>query len=357
MIILKIVEKYITNNKTYTTYKKIVKHTGLMLHSVGCAQPKAEVFYNNENKYGPEVSVHGFIDALIDDYMIQTLPWNYRAWHCGGNANDTHIGIEMCEPDCIKYTGGSNFTCSNYSRAREQATRAYKTAVQVFAYLCLKYDFNPLKDGVIISHKEGHDRGLASGHSDPEHLWKGLGLSYTMDGFRKDVAKAMGGSVSTTTETKTTTTTNTGTISKTNSFPAVPFKVRVKASELYIRELPSSSSGNKGFIDKGVFTITKVQDGFGRLSSGRGWIYIANSDWVEIIKAEETKTDNSFLVRVTSEVLRIRKGAGTDTDIVSVIKPGVYTILEVKQGQGSRSGWGRLKNGSGWIALDYAQRI
>ncbi len=36
--------------------------------------------------------------------------------------------------------------------------------------------------------------GIASNHGDPEHLWQGLGMSYTMDGFRKDVAAAMGNS-------------------------------------------------------------------------------------------------------------------------------------------------------------------
>jgi hypothetical protein len=51
---------------------------------------------------------------------------------------------------------------------------------------------NPLEDGVVISHSEGYKRGVASNHGDPVHLWKGLGLSYTMDGFRKDVKAAMG---------------------------------------------------------------------------------------------------------------------------------------------------------------------
>ena len=54
-----------------------------------------------------------------------------------------------------------------------------------------EYDLNPLADGVIISHAEGHKRGIASNHGDPEHLWRQLGMGYTMDGFRKDVKIAM----------------------------------------------------------------------------------------------------------------------------------------------------------------------
>ena len=46
----------------------------------------------------------------------------------------------------------------------------------------------------IISHREGHSRGIASNHGDPEHLWNGLGMGYTMDGFRKAVKAVMDGS-------------------------------------------------------------------------------------------------------------------------------------------------------------------
>ena len=71
--------------------------------------------------------------------------------------------------------------------------RTYDAAVELFAFLCKQFGLNPLADGVIVSHKEGHDRGIATGHGDPDHLWNGLQSGYTMDGFRKDVAAAMNG--------------------------------------------------------------------------------------------------------------------------------------------------------------------
>ena len=46
-------------------------------------------------------------------------------------------------------------------------------------------------EGVILSHKEGHARGIATNHGDPEHLWNGLHMGYTMDGFRKAVKNLM----------------------------------------------------------------------------------------------------------------------------------------------------------------------
>ena len=40
------------------------------------------------------------------------------------------------------------------------AKRTYEAAVELFAYLCKQYNLNPAADGVIISHREGHSRGL-----------------------------------------------------------------------------------------------------------------------------------------------------------------------------------------------------
>ena len=188
---MKITKTILTENLCYKAGKTI-KVKGLMLHSVGCPQPNAEVFVKNWNTSSSArlVCVHGFIDANTGD-VYQTLPWEHRGWHCGGAANDTHIGVEMCEPDCIKYTSGANFTCSDTARAKAMVERTYKAAVELFAYLCNQYGLNPLADGVIISHSEGNKRGVASNHADPEHLWKGLKLPYTMDGFRTDVKSAM----------------------------------------------------------------------------------------------------------------------------------------------------------------------
>lgn len=189
---MKIIESILTNNPCYKTGRKInVK--GLMLHSVGCSQPSASVFVRLWNDADYDAAcVHGFIDAN-DGTVYQTLPWDHRAWHGGGSSNNTHIGVEMCEPNCIKYTGGSTFTCSDKAKAVEMVNRTYNAAVELFAYLCKKYNLDPLEDGVIISHAEGYKRGIASNHGDPEHLWRGLGMGYTMDTFRKAVSDLVSG--------------------------------------------------------------------------------------------------------------------------------------------------------------------
>ena len=192
---MEIVESILTNNPCYKAGKKIAVK-GLMLHSVGCPQPSAEVFVRSWNK--PEASracVHAFIDGNTGK-VYQTLPWEHRAWHGGGSCNNSHIGVEMCEPACIRYTGGSAFQCTDREAAMAVVKRTYDAAVELFAFLCRQFGLNPLAEGVIVSHKEGHGKGIASGHADPNHLWDGLQSCYTMDGFRKDVREAMNRGVS-----------------------------------------------------------------------------------------------------------------------------------------------------------------
>ena len=64
-----------------------------------------------------------------------------------------------------------------------------------------------------------------------------------------------------------------------------------------------------------------------------------------------------FLVQVKIKDLNIRRGPGTDFGRVQFCPVGVYTIVEVKPGKGSSAGWGRLKSGIGWIALEYTKRL
>lgn len=68
-----------------------------------------------------------------------------------------------------------------------------ENAVELFAQLCQYHNLDPLADGVIISHAEGYQRGIATNHGDPSHLWNGLGMDYNMDRFRADVAARMKG--------------------------------------------------------------------------------------------------------------------------------------------------------------------
>lgn len=65
-----------------------------------------------------------------------------------------------------------------------------------------------------------------------------------------------------------------------------------------------------------------------------------------------------FLVDVAITDLNIRKGPGTNyAKTGSYTGKGRFTIVETQPGQGSNSGWGKLKSGAGWISLDYTKRV
>jgi hypothetical protein len=188
---MRIIEAIATKNPCYKEGSKITVK-GLMLHSIGTPQPSAKKLAENWNNSNANTCVHAVLEPSGDVYQV--LPWEYRAWHCGsgpnGSGNNTHIGVEMSEPAHIQYRPNSaEYTDSNPAATKAHALATYQAAVELFAYLCKQYHLDPLADGVVISHSEGHRRGIASNHGDPEHIWSKCGL--TMDEFRREVKAAM----------------------------------------------------------------------------------------------------------------------------------------------------------------------
>ena len=179
-----------TNNDCYKKNVKI-KPKGVMVHSTGANNPSLKRYvqpddgllgdnlYNNDwNRTGLSVCVHAFIGKLSDGTVAtyQVLPWDHRGWHAGGSANNTHISFEICE-DGLK--------------DEKYFSSIYKESVELTAHLCEMYGLDPLADGVVIDHKEGSERGIASRHGDVGHWFPKFGK--TMDDFRKDVKAKMEG--------------------------------------------------------------------------------------------------------------------------------------------------------------------
>ncbi|MDE6021816.1 MAG: N-acetylmuramoyl-L-alanine amidase [Ruminococcus sp.] len=259
---MKITQDFATTSACYKAGTTI-NPKGLMLHSVGVNQPDPKVFARIW-KSSDDVCCHGVLGA--DGTVIQTLPWNWRGWHCGGSANGTHIGVEMTEPSTIRYTGGASFVDNNPTATKNFVMGTYKTAVELFAYLCKIYNLNPLSNGVIVSHSEGYKRGIASGHADVEHIWNKYGL--TMDQFRKDVKSAISGG-----------NTDPAPDIKPDVKPDSSYVVRISIDDLNIRTGPGTEypvTGN--YTGKGAFTITETNGNWGKLKSGAGWIYLAYAE-------------------------------------------------------------------------------
>jgi len=149
-------------------------------------------------------------------------------------------------------------------------------------------------------------------------------------------------------------------------YPAVPFTVNVIIDDLNYRATPSLLGKVNGQTGKGVFTIVEVKNGWGKLKSGAGWIYLENKNYCTIgasIKAPEPAKPafNPYLIKVTADVLNVRTGAGTGYDITTQItENGVYTIVDEANGAGATK-WGLLKayakDRNGWISLDYVKKV
>lgn len=66
-----------------------------------------------------------------------------------------------------------------------------------------------------------------------------------------------------------------------------------------------------------------------------------------LVVTKPSTTTKSFTVKITTDVLNIRKGPAMSYDIVGKVKKGeVFTIVEQK------NKFGKLKSGQGWISLD-----
>ena len=191
---MRLEQQLLTRNDCYKTGRTIAP-LGVMVHSTGANNPWVSRYvpgnevlgYNTGNndwdRPGLSKCVHAFVGKFADGTVgtVQTLPWNWRGWHAGSgdtkpSANNTHIGFEICE-DGLKDAG--------------YFTSVYREAVELTAYLCKEYDLNPMDDGVVICHSEGHTQGVASNHADVMHWFPIHGK--TMDDFRADVAQVMRG--------------------------------------------------------------------------------------------------------------------------------------------------------------------
>lgn len=139
-------------------------------------------------------------------------------------------------------------------------------------------------------------------------------------------------------------------------------RVIYKGSDgLNIRTSPSMGNNIDQVIQDGTFTVTGISEDKNWYQLKSGLYITAGKQYVEYLESLTGKGEDTnvpFKVKVSITDLNIRTGAGTNYAVTGhKTGNGVFTIMEVKSGVGSTNGWGRLKSGAGWIALDYAARI
>lgn len=144
------------------------------------------------------------------------------------------------------------------------------------------------------------------------------------------------------------------------NYPAIPFTVNVIIDDLNYRSQPSMESDILGQTGKGIFTIIEVNNGWGKLKTDAGWIWLGNASYCTIGDTVKESTDSStfepYKVKVSIDDLYIRKGPGTNHEKNGFCPVGIYTIIEESEGEGATK-WGKLKSGAGWISLDFAKQV
>ncbi len=182
---MELTQHILTDSGCYQAGRTITPK-GIMVHSTGVAQPDPDVFLRLWNAPDASACVHAIVHQ---NGVIQTLPWNRRGWHAGSppkggtSANNTHISFEILEPAGHSYQGGTMIGYDAVKNAPYFA-KVYRNAVELCAFLCRRYDLDPLTD--IVDHHEGCLRDIASNHADVSHWFPKHNKS--MDTLRADVA-------------------------------------------------------------------------------------------------------------------------------------------------------------------------
>lgn len=392
--------KYNKNNKPLvcmqtqsTCYKGTRKMTvkGILWHSTGANNPWLKRYvqpsdnasdrakwlellgknqYNNDwNHINRQAGLNCWIGKLADGTIttVQTMPWDYRPWGCGsgskGSCNSGWIQFEICE---------DNLSDKNYFN------KVYQEACEITAYLCDMYNLDPhgyqtlngVKVPVILCHQDSYKLGLGGNHGDVYHWFRKYGKD--MNDVRDDVAALMKGSGSTTTTPETPSTPSTPT---TPTVPETPSVSKVKKNDVvkiasnatyYSGKAVSAWVKSKTWVVKEVSgdraVVDKSADGKNSINSPINvkFLTVANASSGGTTAPTTPSTPAVFvpyLVRVTTDVLNIRKGAGTNYGTNGAIKNrGVYTIVAEANGKGATK-WLKLKSGAGWIASDYTKKI
>ena len=116
-----------------------------------------------------------------------------------------------------------------------------------------------------------------------------------------------------------------------NSFPATPFLVKVIIDDLNYRSEPSMNGKVNGQTGKGTFTIVQVNDGWGKLKSGAGWIWLKNPSYCTVQGTVTTPTPAKKSVdEIAKEVINGKWGNG-DARKKALTDAGYdYTAVQTK---------------------------
>ncbi|MDR0490905.1 MAG: peptidoglycan recognition protein family protein [Oscillospiraceae bacterium] len=163
---IKITQSMSNKNKSVRQPREFPQNTneesaplGIVLHSIGAANPNAQKIAEQFNRETREAAVHAILQP---GEVLQCLPWSFRGVHTGREVNQMYLGVEMTEPDTIFYKNADNWVYNSKKTPKDEKgaiteigmteiiekttdfmIKQYDTAVILFAMLCNLYDLNP----------------------------------------------------------------------------------------------------------------------------------------------------------------------------------------------------------------------
>lgn len=317
----------VTRNTSYG--RSPIKYIVMHYTATNGATAKNEVMYFSTNPS----AVYSSADFFVDDNEI----WQYNtqletrySWAVGdgsggsyGNVcwNGNQISIEM---SC--YQNGGQWFISD---------KTYHNAVELVKYLMKKY--NVTADRVIrhydVSRKLCPGVNGWIGYFGSESTWKKFKIAISNSTTVSTTNTTVSSKTNTTNKTKISTTTTTTT----------------NTSNLYrIRKTWSDSKSQIGAY-KNLDSAKSVVD------KNKGYYVFDSKGNIVYPKITSTNSFKPYVVKITADVLNVRKGAGISYAVVTTVKQNeVYTIVDEK------NGWGLLKayksGRNGWISLAYTQK-
>lgn len=186
---MKEIKNYLTNNDCYKSGKKMTSIKGVLVHSTAAPGATTESFKKNWNTAKPggrQVCVHAFID---DNQIINTLPYNYKCWGCGGSGNENYIQIEICEPASVYFENGWKYKCKDIKELKVYMSKVKAGLIEFIVNRLYENGITVVNEKTVTSHYEGYKMGIASNHGDPAGLF-GL-VDFSMDELRRLCKEAM----------------------------------------------------------------------------------------------------------------------------------------------------------------------
>lgn len=284
-------------NSSLVTYTKLSpNHSGQRTHDIDRITPHcvvgqctAESLGDWFSKTSTKASSNYGIDknGRVGLYVEE----KNRSWCSSSNANDQRAVTIECASDTVEpYAMNDKVLDSLVALCTDICKRNGKKKLIWFADKTKSLNYRPKAGEMVIT----VHRWFANKSCPGNWLYERLG-----DVAAKVTANLNG----TDTSDK---------VTQAKEYPETPFMVRVIINDLNYRSEPSMKGMVRGQTGIGVFTIMEVRDGWGRLKSGVGWIWLDNPAYCVIEESVNKTSSTKTVDELAKEVIKGLWGNGAD---------------------------------------------